>query len=727
MQALFNHEVIRAIGWTLIHSLWQGFALAVVAGILILFTRNARPVVRYNLFTALLFLFLACSAITFFYVLERPSPLPVVETKAVVTDWTMLTADVAPMAQQTAVAPSFMERFKGYFNEHAPLLVTGWFIVFVAKLLWLLSSLIYLQRVRRYKTFTPDEEWVHKVAELSQRIGLSVKVRLLESGMIKVPAVVGILKPVILMPAGLLAGMPAEQLEAVLLHELAHIRRRDFLVNLFQHFAETIFFFNPALLWISARVREEREHCCDDMAITVTQSKTGYVRAMVSFMELNLDARQGFAMTFPGKKNQLLDRVKRIVYNNNKTLNMAEKSFLLICLSLTGTIGLLIANTEKIKATPQDPVKKEAPAPAYKPTPTPTPDVTEYKPEEPDTEAYTTPYEATYEDYTGDYPAKDTVPEIKREGYHLTGTIGHTYNGRAYRIHVKNNKATGLSIDGREVAKADLPTHYDVINSVFRDIEQNAAAVPAPPLPPAPVGPVAPPLPPAPASPGTPGPPPAPPAPPTPPAGAYEMVITGPNGPVKLLDPSDTSKMVYVSGNSYHYSRSNVPASVTASQNYQSISRKYQPPPMALISTRSVKRTDHDESVMDNTIVSRGGTTNKTLTASSTVNKLIQTPGVTVRTQSGVGTGKDMVTVAGGPVVQSEDIQQILADMVADGIIKSKEDKFKFVLSAKQFTVDDKQQSAELFEKYKNKFVDGDGTSFSYIKAGEETHTVSTK
>ncbi|WP_295128599.1 M56 family metallopeptidase [uncultured Chitinophaga sp.] len=361
----FNNELVRAIGWTLIHSLWQGFALALVAGLLILFTRKSRPALRYNLFTVLFFLFIAGTAVTFFYVLERPTPLPMVESQTGIVQW------VSPSVQQVQApvehmeyTPAFSTRFKAYFNEHAPLLVTGWFIVFIAKLLWLLSGLIYIQRVRNYKTFTPEEHWALKVAELAERIGLSMKVRLLESGMVKVPAVTGILKPLILMPVGLLASLPPEQVEAVLLHELAHIRRRDFIVNLFQHFAETIFFFNPALLWISARIREEREHCCDDMAITVMQSKTGYVKAIVSFMEFNIDARNKYALAFPGsKKHQLLDRVKRIVQNSNKTLNMAEKSFLLLCLSITGIIGLVYSQSDKLVNSNTE---KNAPPPKVK-------------------------------------------------------------------------------------------------------------------------------------------------------------------------------------------------------------------------------------------------------------------------------------------------------------------------------------------------------------------------
>ncbi|MCK7554802.1 M56 family metallopeptidase [Chitinophaga sedimenti] len=549
MQALLHHEVIRAIGWTLIHSLWQGFALAILAGLIVLFTRSARPALRYNLFTGLLCVFLIGTVITFFCVLEKPAPLP--GTDGVTqTIWVLKAGESVQqeyIAQATYTA--WMERFVAYFDEHAPLLVTGWFIVFVGKLLWLFSSLVYLQRVRRYNTLVPAAEWVDKVTELAGRLGLSVKVKLMESTMVKVPSVVGVLKPVILVPAGLLAGMPPNQVEAVLLHELAHIRRRDFLVNLLQHFAETIFFFNPALLWLSALIREEREHCCDDMAITVMQSKSGYVRAIVSFMEYNTDARQKYAMAFPGKKGQMLDRVKRIVHNNNKTLNMAEKSFLLICISIIGAAGFAFSQQAKQKtASPQTDTVVAASAEAQ---PVPDSVIT------PGTgnETYDTVLAAPVPDLAPVSreidelvpAATDSVPEINKEDYTLSGTVKHKKDGKSYLIAVKNNVATGLTIDGVKVAATDLPKYYDVINEAFRKIEDSPVVAPTPPPPPAAVSGIAgPPPPPLPAQRGVPAaaslpPPPAgrttavappPPPPPPLPATVYAGSVNGRPGDV---------------------------------------------------------------------------------------------------------------------------------------------------------------------------------------------------
>jgi hypothetical protein len=116
--------------------------------------------------------------------------------------------------------------------------------------------------------------------------------------------------------------------EAVLLHELAHIRRHDYIVNFLQTVAETVFFFNPGLLWISALLRDERENCCDDIALAQTKNKREFIDALISFKEYSLYGAN-YAVAFPGKKNQLLQRVSRILGNKNKTVTSGERAFLI--------------------------------------------------------------------------------------------------------------------------------------------------------------------------------------------------------------------------------------------------------------------------------------------------------------------------------------------------------------------------------------------------------------
>jgi hypothetical protein len=131
--------------------------------------------------------------------------------------------------------------------------------------------------------------------------------------------------------------------EAVVLHELAHIKRQDYLVNLCQLLAEAVFSFNPALLWLSAILREEREYCCDDLAIATTKNRKGFVQALISFRER---ASTTYVLAFPASKNNLLKRVSRIVHNQSTPPDAAGKAFLIASFILLAI--LVKASTDKM-------------------------------------------------------------------------------------------------------------------------------------------------------------------------------------------------------------------------------------------------------------------------------------------------------------------------------------------------------------------------------------------
>ncbi|OOQ58657.1 M56 family metallopeptidase [Mucilaginibacter pedocola] len=317
-------RIIQAFSWMLIHSLWQGLLLAVAAAVVLMVTRKASSALRYNLALALFVFFLAGCGFTFVHALD------IGHTTGLGQD---IANGIAAKAGGTfhldvAGMQAFGQACVNYFSVNAPFVVLLWFVLFLFRSVKFIGGVVYIQRVRYRKVSLPGADWQQRVDVLCRKLQLSRAVRLLESGYVKVPLVIGHLKPVILMPVGLLAGLPPEQVEAVLLHELAHIRRNDYVVNFLQTIAETVFFFNPGLMWISSLLREERENCCDDMALAQTQNKRGFVEALISFKEYSLQA-SGYSVAFPGTKNQLLQRVSRIMLNRHKTLAPAEKGFVL--------------------------------------------------------------------------------------------------------------------------------------------------------------------------------------------------------------------------------------------------------------------------------------------------------------------------------------------------------------------------------------------------------------
>lgn len=328
-----------ALGQTLIHSLWQGVIIAGITGLIIILTRNTKAANRYLLMVGTLLLFALVTVGTFFYELYQPS------AKATITG---IIYQVSAISKVSPVESSLPQQVMQYVNTHTQTIVFIWFFIVLARSLQLATGLQSLYHLRRKNLFAVNEDWARRVAVLSSQLGIDRIVGIAESGLAKVPMVIGHLKPLILIPAGLLTALPPAEIEAILIHELAHIQRRDYLVNLLQSFLEIIFFFNPAVLWLSALIRTERENCCDDIAVAQTSSKVNYIRALVSCQEYQLSA-PAYAMAFPGKRSQLMDRVKRMASGTNHALNFRERSILFITLLTAGLLTAAFTNAKEIQ------------------------------------------------------------------------------------------------------------------------------------------------------------------------------------------------------------------------------------------------------------------------------------------------------------------------------------------------------------------------------------------
>jgi bla regulator protein blaR1 len=323
--------ILRAICWTLLHSLWQGLIFAIVAGIVLVLTKKASSSLRYTLLCCGMMLFLAVSGYTFYRQLHTPAtetPTTVNTSLISGSSATETTAPVTPAHMISHTLSNGIDSLVQYFNAHASLVVVIWFIIFLARFVQVLSGVVYAQRVRHYQTSDVPLEWQQRLSHLLNRLQITRPVSLLQSGLAKVPMVVGWLKPVILVPVGMLTHISPEQVESILLHELAHIRRQDYIFNLVQHVVDTLFFFNPALLWVSSLIRTERENCCDDIAIHQTNSRRRLIEALVSFHEYRKSA-QPYALALTGKNNSVVKRVERIVYRKNHSLNAGERLLLM--------------------------------------------------------------------------------------------------------------------------------------------------------------------------------------------------------------------------------------------------------------------------------------------------------------------------------------------------------------------------------------------------------------
>ncbi|WP_332368888.1 M56 family metallopeptidase [Spirosoma telluris] len=174
-----------------------------------------------------------------------------------------------------------------------------------------------MQRLSKTATQPATQNWAQLTNRLSSTLAIRAAVQVRESARIAVPMVVGMLKPVLLLPIGLATSLSIREIEAVLAHELAHIKRHDYAVNLLQSVVEVLYFFHPALWWLSARVREEREHCCDDLAVQACGGDGRILAQALARIEelrlMQLEQTPALAMAFASKRQHLLHRVQRVL------------------------------------------------------------------------------------------------------------------------------------------------------------------------------------------------------------------------------------------------------------------------------------------------------------------------------------------------------------------------------------------------------------------------------
>ena len=292
-----NREFTDALGWALIHFLWQGVAIALLAGLANAVLRRASANARYVVSCGALVLMLIVPAVTFLAIYSEGQSNPVV-----------LTAP-APMERAAAGQTTKPVAAEPEMPAYLPVLVQIWLCGVALLSLRSFGGWVIAQRLKRRKVTTANETVQRAARRLAARLAIRRTVRVFESAVAEVPGVIGWLRPVILMPASAVTAMSPEQIELLVAHELAHIRRYDYLVNLIQTAVETVLFYHPAVWWVSAQIRAEREHCCDDLAVQACGDAVAYVRTLAALEGLR--SRQlGLAVAADG--GSLLARIQRL-------------------------------------------------------------------------------------------------------------------------------------------------------------------------------------------------------------------------------------------------------------------------------------------------------------------------------------------------------------------------------------------------------------------------------
>ncbi|MGY3214015.1 M56 family metallopeptidase [Mucilaginibacter sp. HD30] len=234
-------QIMVALSATLVYSLVLATVLAALAGLVILFTRKASSAMRYNLLVCLLVLFSVSCAVIFgreFSDIDRSEVASSLGTFTGNIDLGSTT--VAPPMQ---VRYNYLTDLSAFINTYHHAVVLIWFLIICVKAIQMGLGLQDVYRLKRSGTRQVSGRWIETMQQMAERLRIKQKVELLESGAARVPMVIGNLKPVILMPIGLLTALSTAEVESILMHELAHIRRRDYLVNLLQSFIEIVFSF----------------------------------------------------------------------------------------------------------------------------------------------------------------------------------------------------------------------------------------------------------------------------------------------------------------------------------------------------------------------------------------------------------------------------------------------------------------------------------------------------
>jgi beta-lactamase regulating signal transducer with metallopeptidase domain len=244
-------SIAPRLGITLMHSLWQGAVVAIALAAILRLLRNA--VVRYAVCCWAMVLFVALVALTFLVLAPaQPQVFTVAQTQAALSPMNFTIVSPAQKTSPVPVEPIDPMRWAGIV----------WLLGALVVAMWHLAGWLWIRRCVQGRELNPQP----MLSTLAEALGIHRTIRLIETSRLNVPAVVGVFRPVILLPLGLMNDLPPEQIEAILIHELAHIRRHDYLVNLLQVVVESLLFYHPAMWWISSQIRREREHCCDDIA-----------------------------------------------------------------------------------------------------------------------------------------------------------------------------------------------------------------------------------------------------------------------------------------------------------------------------------------------------------------------------------------------------------------------------------------------------------------------------
>ncbi len=347
LENILSQEIIRKLGWMLVHFVWEGTVIALIASIVLRMLRRYPANLRYITACVALALMVLTPAITI-RMIETPvtifgpmgTAMPELSTAITGSQATIETPQAEPSSTTAMEGISLKDRLTGVIESALPYTVVGWLAGVFGLSLWHLGGWAQLQRLRQRMVKDVSERVRLRLKRLAERMEVKRAVAIIESALVQVPTVVGHLKPIILLPASALTGLSSGQIKAILAHELAHIKRCDYLVNILQTVAEILGFYHPAVWWISHKIRVERENCCDDLAVSITGDKFHYARTLITLEEIRSE-HVGLAVAASG--GSLLDRICRLTSKGKRTPEKCSWAVPVLAILLMVSVLVLIS------------------------------------------------------------------------------------------------------------------------------------------------------------------------------------------------------------------------------------------------------------------------------------------------------------------------------------------------------------------------------------------------
>ncbi|MFT3705007.1 MAG: M56 family metallopeptidase [Agriterribacter sp.] len=349
MTAIYHSPFLIALGWTIAASLWQGALLWLIYQLVSnIFIKN-NPAIKHAV--AVLFLFGSFIWFGATFIQHYNEITGLTQSLTALSETNTATTQALLTLTKNSADTWIIDAI----NKYLPYFSTAYLMVLLVLLVKLGNAYMHSRKLRLEGLIEVDSYWQNLVNQYAKQIGIIKNVRIYFSEFIDVPATLDFFKPVILLPVAAFNHLSIQQVESILLHELAHIRRNDYLINIIASVIETILFFNPFVNLIAKSLKKEREHCCDDLVLQYKFDPHSYASALLSLEKMRIGF-QPLAVAATGSNNQLLGRVKRIMNVKSTNFNYGQK---LLALAVTAFILISIAwltppsNTNKEVANSQ--------------------------------------------------------------------------------------------------------------------------------------------------------------------------------------------------------------------------------------------------------------------------------------------------------------------------------------------------------------------------------------